>query len=217
MGNEFRSDVPVFSFIYKLVLLILLGVLWLICCIPLFTIGSATTALYYTTVKAIRRERGNVFSTYFSSFFGNLLPTLFPTILFFLLIGGISYGTVFVFQITRELNSFPLLPYIAAAPIVPVLLIFPYFFPVYSRFDMKFPLLIRNCLYYSIRHIPTTVLFLILIIGGVFLSWQYTYLTMFIPGIFCWLISIPMEKILKKYTPIPENRGEETELPWYLE
>ena len=40
----------------KIADMFLLSVLWLICCIPIITIGTSTIALYYATVKVVRRE-----------------------------------------------------------------------------------------------------------------------------------------------------------------
>ena len=51
--------------------LIWAGLLWLVCSLPLFTIGASSTALYYTVVKSIRHERGRVTSCFFRSFRSN--------------------------------------------------------------------------------------------------------------------------------------------------
>ena len=44
------------------------NILWFICSIPIFTIGASTTALYYTCLKIVRNEEGNVTKTFFKSF-----------------------------------------------------------------------------------------------------------------------------------------------------
>lgn len=46
---------------------VILSVLWLICCIPVITIGAATTALY-GTVMASCQNRGTVFKNFFRFF-----------------------------------------------------------------------------------------------------------------------------------------------------
>ena len=217
MNQEFNSDIPIFNIIYKLVLLVLLGILWIVCSLPVITMGAATTALYYAVVKSVRRERGHAFSSFFSSFRTNLIHSLFPTILFIGLTGLILYGFVFLLQLTQELQAFLFAPYLLIIPLLPILLILPYYFPVLSRFELPFPAMIRNCLYYSVRHFASTVLFLILIAGAVFIAFQFPYLAVFIPGIFCWVISLRMEKILLLYTPEPEESSENAERPWYLE
>ncbi|MFQ9510793.1 MAG: DUF624 domain-containing protein, partial [Lachnospiraceae bacterium] len=58
MGGLFNLDNPVWRFIGKLVDVALLNLLWIICCIPIVTIGPATTAMYYVTLKLVRDEEG---------------------------------------------------------------------------------------------------------------------------------------------------------------
>ena len=53
----FNPDNDIWRFTAKLVDLFLLSVFWLVCSIPLFTIGPATSALYNTVVRCIRGNR----------------------------------------------------------------------------------------------------------------------------------------------------------------
>ena len=45
-----------------------LNVLWLICCLPIFTIGASTTALYYTSFKIAKDEGSFITTMFFRSF-----------------------------------------------------------------------------------------------------------------------------------------------------
>ena len=45
-----------------------LNILWFLCSLPIFTIGAATTALYYTSLKIVREEETNVTAMFFRSF-----------------------------------------------------------------------------------------------------------------------------------------------------
>lgn len=48
---KFNWDNIVFQMLGKLVDCVWVSILWVICCIPVFTIGASTTALYYTVHK----------------------------------------------------------------------------------------------------------------------------------------------------------------------
>ena len=52
------SNSPVMAFLNKMTDLILLNVIWLIACIPVVTIGAATTAMYYVCIVSIRQGDG---------------------------------------------------------------------------------------------------------------------------------------------------------------
>ena len=41
--------------------MICLNVMWLVCCIPVVTIGASTTALYTVMLKLVKNEEGYVF------------------------------------------------------------------------------------------------------------------------------------------------------------
>ena len=43
----------------------LLNLLWLVCCIPVFTAGAATTAVYYVTLKLVRDEDDSTIKSFF--------------------------------------------------------------------------------------------------------------------------------------------------------
>lgn len=60
----FNYDNPVWRFIGKLGDLVLLNLLWLICCIPVFTAGAATTAVYYVTLKLVRDDDGSTIKSF---------------------------------------------------------------------------------------------------------------------------------------------------------
>ena len=53
----FNLDSPVMVFLSKVANLMILNVLTIICCIPIFTAGAAITALYYVTIKMARGVR----------------------------------------------------------------------------------------------------------------------------------------------------------------
>lgn len=74
----FHSDNVVFRFLTTWGYVWWLHILWLICCLPVFTIGASTTALCYSCMK-LRRQEGYATRNFFTSFWKNFLQA---TILF---------------------------------------------------------------------------------------------------------------------------------------
>lgn len=85
MSGIFNYENPIFSFLGKVIDLISLSVLWVILCLPIVTIGPATTALYYTVVKVVRKERSYLFREFFKSFKSNFKYGALATIIVVLL------------------------------------------------------------------------------------------------------------------------------------
>lgn len=71
----FKFDSPVMEFIAKVTDFLIITILWIILCIPVFTIGAATTAKYYVLMKIVRGEDGNIIKDYFKSFKENFKQT----------------------------------------------------------------------------------------------------------------------------------------------
>lgn len=72
MSGLFRYDGPVVTFFMKLGDMIILHVLWLLCCLPVVTIGPATVAAHYVALKLVRDEGRSVRQMFFKSFKQNL-------------------------------------------------------------------------------------------------------------------------------------------------
>ena len=107
MGSFFNMDNGFFSFLGKAFDAVILSTLYLVCCIPIITIGTATTALYYATVKGIRRERGYVYREFFKSFRLNFktgaIAGILLTVVFAVLIFDILFARSYVKDNTGEI------------------------------------------------------------------------------------------------------------------
>ena len=219
MSNLFSVDNPVFSFLGKACDVIILSLIWTILCIPIVTIGPANTAIYYTAVKVIRRERGYLFREFFKSFklnfkraflMGLILTVSFVVLAFDLMwarenvktggtMGSVLMG-VFV-AITFLLVGFT-----------------TYVFPILSRFDMTIKQLIKAAAFMAMRHFPSTVAMIIITAAGILSVYLIPMLFFIIPGVIAILNSLLMERILKRYMPKAETEEDNTSKDeWYLE
>lgn len=86
MGRLFDLDSPVIIFLERMLDLAILSVLWLICCIPIVTIASSTSALYYVTLKMVKDEDSGIIKSFFHAFKDNFIQGIPQTVIF--LLGG---------------------------------------------------------------------------------------------------------------------------------
>ena len=49
----------------------MLNCVWFLCCVPVFTIGAATTALYTVTISIAEQREGDILQQYFRAFRSN--------------------------------------------------------------------------------------------------------------------------------------------------
>lgn len=91
MKKLFDIDGSVMVFLSRVMDMVILSLLWLVCSIPVITIGSATAALYYVTLKMVRGEEPGICSSFFHSFKNNLKQGVVLTLIF-LVVGVILFA-----------------------------------------------------------------------------------------------------------------------------
>lgn len=203
---------PIASMLNKMGSMIGVSLLWLICSLPIVTIGSATTALYYTTVKVLRADQGYIFKEYLHSFKENLKNgTIITTIVLALAI--ILYLDIsYVSSTSNQMGLLMPIYYIIIILMVSILI---YIFPNLSRFKMGKKELLKLSFYMAFRHLPITVLLIILLIATALLIWLIPIpCILFMPGTLCYFNSYLMEWILIKYMAKPTKDSEEAK-KWY--
>ena len=199
-----------------------IGWLSLVFCVPLVTIGAATTSLYYVSAKVLRKDRGYVWSEFWHSFKLNFKPATLIWLIF-AAIYGLLYFNLTTFNTSNAAGGYLVGAYIALAFIVTC--VASYAFCLLSRFNMNVRGILRYALYMSFRHFLHTLCFLaILFVAGfgIYAGFrvQLPIFLLFVPGLGSFLYTFPMEHLLKKYMPKPEKRytenGEEI-VEWYEE
>ena len=176
--------------------MVILSVLFLAGCIPVVTIGTSLTALYYGTVKSTRSEIGYPAKEFIKAYRMNLFKGTLLTVVLILwtafLYTNRAYNVLFI--LTAGLTVF--------------------LFPVLSRFRMNVAGIVKLSFVMMVRYFHYTVLVLIGFGAAVFV--QFMILPMmtvfFVPGLYCYLISFPVEKVMKNYMP----KSTEGDTQWYF-
>ncbi len=158
MSGLLNLDGPVMQFITKIVYSVYLNLLWLVCCLPVFTIGASTAALYYVSLKIVKNEEGNLTKAFFHSFRENLKQgTQIWLILFGL--GAVLGIDGYVLYHMRFENAFWTLltaVFIVAAVAYGIVLL--YIFPLLAHFSNTTKAMFRNSLMIGMRFLLCTAL-----------------------------------------------------------
>lgn len=222
MDRLFNVNNPLMRALSKLFDIGWLSLIYVVFCVPLVTIGAATTSLYYVSAKVLRKDRGYVWSEFWHSFKLNFKPATLIWLIF-AAIYGLLYFNLTTFNTSNAAGRYLVGAYIALAFIVTC--VASYAFCLLSRFNMNVRGILRYALYMSFRHFLHTLCFLaILFVAGfgIYAGFrvQLPIFLLFVPGLGSFLYTFPMEHLLKKYMPKPEKRytenGEEI-VEWYEE
>ena len=162
----FNYDNPVWRFIGKFFDIMILNVLWVICSLPIVTMGAATTAVYYVTLKLVRDEEGATIKSFFKSFKENFKQA---TVIWLIML---ATGAVIAFDLFFFLRIFDGpsgLRTALAAVFMALGLIWcfvgMFVFPVQCRFINPVKKTFFNAFYMSIRHFPHTLGLIIIDVG----------------------------------------------------
>lgn len=226
LNQIFNPNNFLFRALGKALDVVLLGMLWLVCSLPIITAGAATTALYYSIVKCVRRGEEKPYANFFRCFKENFKVSVPISILAAVLWYLLSWGYGIVLVLASEQGGWMAAVHIgySIALVVP-LGVLCYAFPVLSRFTFGPLQLLSTAFKLSVAHLPTTVVLVMLLLEAVDLCmkyWLVLFLPLFIcPGVVALLFSLFLERIFKPLTPQEEalptaDSEEEEEKPWYL-
>lgn len=148
--------------------MICLNVMWLICCIPIITIGASTTALYTVMLRMVKNEEGYIFRGFLKAFKSNFKQsTLIWLILLFL---GIVWTVDF-----RVAGFMPgmagiILSAIFLALGFILLSVMIYIFPLTARYENGIKATFKNALILTVAKLPYTFLMVAIVVAAVFAS-----------------------------------------------
>ena len=133
MGKIFSPDSPAIKFLWKMADLIALNLVWLVCCIPIITIGPSTTAMYCVARTIARGEWPAIFKTFFKAFKENFKQSL---LVFLVLLIPICLVAVYlILSVSGALDGLALIKYLCYLAIVIIGCVCTYAYPLMAHFD----------------------------------------------------------------------------------
>ena len=210
----FDLDNVVWRTIDKIGKIFLLNLLWLICSLPVFTIGASTTALIYTSMKLSDNE-GYWHQNFFSSFKENFKQA---TIIWLILLAvGLILGFDMLFftrggfNLSQQFKTVMVTIFLAMSIIY--LAIMTYIFPLQSRFYNTIKRTFFNAFFMSIRHLFQTIAIIAIDVAVVVAMMMIPQIMMF--GVLfgfpllAFINSYILSPILQKYMPKEEREDGE--------
>lgn len=171
LSGIFNYDNPVWRFIGKFCDVLILNVLWLICSIPIVTMGASTTAVYYVTLKLVRDEEGPTIRSFFKSFKENFKQA---TVLWLiLLVVGCLLGFDLYFflglQTTPSMFRTIMVAIFGGFSLI-YLFVLLFVFPLQARFYNPVKRTLFNAFFISVRHVLHSLGILVMDIGLVLVA-----------------------------------------------
>lgn len=191
--------------------LMILNLVFLLCCLPVVTIGAAASALYTVAFRIVRGTEGRALGLFFSSFrqcFRRAAP------LWLLLALALAVGAIDVWLFAAVPGALRLLEIPFALLLLLALFTAGYAFPLLSQFDNSVRGTLKNALILSLGYLPRTVVVTALNVFPFALLFINPYL--FLSAGFIWVFlyfsaaAVMNAKLLEKvFAPYREEKKEE--------
>ena len=163
MGNLFNLDNPVWRFMGKLVDVFILTMLWFICCIPIVTIGPASTAVYYVTLKLVRDEESYTVRSFFKSFKENFKQGVAIGLIMTALGIFFAYDIYAYFAMGTQVMT--ILGILFLGIFLLYLFTLTYVYPLQAKFYNTVFHTLRNALFMSVKHVFRSFLMVIIAVA----------------------------------------------------
>lgn len=209
LGSLFNPENAFWSMFSKIADVLALSLLWVICSLPLVTLGAATAALYDASVKCVRRGEHSTLTRFFRTFRRELVPASMVTVLWGGLLLLLSSGLRLAWAGMRAEQA-------GAAVMLAgyfVLLMIPFgalcwMFPLLSRFTFGPGGLIRMALRLTLAYLPYTAVIVVVTLAAGVAVWLLWVPVLVVPCLTVLLWSLAMERVFRKYTPEESAPGD---------
>ncbi len=159
MRNFFSPDSIAMRTLSTFCDLLLLNLLFLLCCIPLFTIGASFTAMYRVTFKLLRHEEPMIARSFFQAFRESFKQSTFfwlPSLLLYIFFIADLY---IIWNVLTPSYRFLQYPILVVLLLMTSVLIFV--FPQIAVFENSNKILLKNAALLSLGNFPTTLFVII--------------------------------------------------------
>ena len=198
------------SAVSRLMDLIVAGLYWLICSLPVITLGAASTALYYAVVKCVRHERGRLTGVFFSAFRREFRQS---TLTWLIYIGytAVIAADAYAIGVAGLGGVLGILRWVF---FLPALLSLPWMFAYISRFSNNIKGSFKFVGWLTLKHLGKSVLLAAVLIAVGVIVYLTPLLMPLLPGAVCMLMSLIIEPVFREYTA---EQGDENTDAWYNE
>lgn len=210
MNTDYENGSFFMRWFGKLADVLLLTLLWVVCSLPLLTIGAATIALYDAIARCVHGNHEGPYKYFFRVLKKELLRGILITLVWAALAFGLYVGYAYLYQWgkTSSLAAAYSLVYLGTM-LVPVG-VFAWLIPLEARFRYGFFGLHKAAATFTIVHLPTTGILLGIAAVAVVIAVFVPAMALLLPGIVMTLQSWFVEKVFKNYI-VQEDQNDTAE------
>ncbi len=197
----FNPDNWLWRFFSRLADYFFVSACWLVCSLPLVTMGSASIALYDTVAHCIRGEEGGMIKRFFRTFKNELLRGILLTVIFAVVAFALNMGYQILTQASQGNQAITVLSIVYFCAMFIPLGIGCWALALESRFVYSLGQLLKNAFCFTFLHLPQTAAVVALFVLVLNVILNLPFLVMLLPGILADFQAFFIERVFLKYMP----------------
>ena len=178
-------DNPIMRGMGRLADFIILNLLWVVCSIPIITIGASTTELYTVMLKLVKNEEGYIAKGFLKAFKENFKQSTIMWIIFLLISIVFVVDFVSIKLMSDEIGGILQILFLFMGALLAAWMV--YAFALQARFVNTVKNTLKNAMILVFAKLPFTVLIVLLTVGPVLV----TFLTVrtLVIGVMVWFFA----------------------------
>ena len=178
---------------------IFLSIFWLLGCIPVVTIGASFAALYDATYRGFRKGEKHSWGRFWQVYRENWKAGILPTAVFLAVLTLVTKALVALWNAAVAGGvSWMLFSGLAFVGVL-VLGIVSVLFPMLSRFENPFPVLLKNTVFLAMANLPRTIALGIINAAASLACAFFVLPLFFLPSLAALIGSLFIEPMFKPY------------------
>ena len=179
MDKIFNLDGKLMQTMNKFADIMFLNVNTLICCIPIITIGPATTAMHYVLLKMFRNECDSVIKNYFKSFKENFKQGIVLGLIYTVIAAVLIIDVAYMLKVEEIYLFFEIVIIVA---VVLALFSYVWVFPLQCRYENPIRMTIKNSFKVGVLNFPKSFMMILISLIPIILlltfSWALPVVTL---------------------------------------
>lgn len=178
-------DNPIMRGMGRLADFIILNLLWVVCSIPIITIGASTTALYTVMLKLVKNEEGYIAKGFLKAFKENFKQSTIMWIIFLLISIVFVVDFASIKLMSDKIGGILQILFLFMGALLTAWMV--YAFALQARFVNTVKNTLKNAMILVFAKLPFTVLIVLLTVGPVLM----TFLTVrtLVIGVMVWFFA----------------------------
>lgn len=200
MGSLFSYDSKLMRNLNDMADTVLLGLLWLICCLPVVTVGAASGAFYYAFQKSIRQGKGAPYKAFFRGFKANFQQATKVWLFALVMLAVLAADILILTDSGMEIGLAG--PFLLVVSLVILLLLMMwclFVFAYMARFENAFKVLVKNSAIITAANLFWAALLLVVFIAAVLLFFTIPVISVVVPACYMYVANQILERVFQKY------------------